>query len=53
MLESVLPVTYQYEDMAANDTDMKMEYTDQYLNTTSWKGIMKLKLKLKFQKISW
>ena len=44
MLGSVLLVTYQYEDMAANDTDIQMVYTDQYLNTTSWKGTIKLKL---------
>ena len=46
LLGSVLLVTYQYGDMAVNNTDILMEYTDQYLNTTSWKGIIKLKLKL-------
>ena len=46
MLGSVSLVPYQYKDMAANDTHILMEYTHQYLSTTSWKGIISLKLKL-------
>ena len=43
LLGSVLLVTYQYEDMAVNNTNKEMEYTEEYL--TTWKGI-KIQLKL-------
>ena len=43
LLGSVLLVTYEYEDMAANNTNIEMEYTDEY--PTSWKGI-KIKINL-------
>ena len=47
LLGSVLLVTYQYEDMTVNDTDIEMEYTDEYI--TSWKGIS---IKIKLTKLS-
>ena len=37
LLGSVLLVTYEYEDMSVNDTDIDMEYTEEYLS--SWKDI--------------